>query len=169
MRRAAFEQAGGYATTAPHAEDYELWLRLAELGSLDNVPAALVDRRVHGQSVSDRNSLTQEETVATLMARESSRLLGEPVPEEATRSLRAAFQSPGAADADSLRDAGRLVRRYFQAFVRTGALDRAQARAVRADAASRLRLLARAARRVDRRLSLELAGTSVRMQLGVRR
>jgi glycosyltransferase involved in cell wall biosynthesis len=42
---------GGYATAALHAEDYDLWTRLASLGRLANLPEPLCEYRVHGNSV----------------------------------------------------------------------------------------------------------------------
>jgi len=164
MRRDAFERAGGYSAVAPHAEDYDLLLRLAELGSLDNLPTLLADRRVHGRSISDRNSAEQEDSAAELTARSLSRLLEEPVSRERARALRATLQAPHEADPAALRDAERLVRASLSAYIRSAALDRDERRTVRADAASRLELLARGAWRVERRLALELAGAS----LGVR-
>ena len=49
MRRRLFERVGGYPTSSPHAEDYDLWLRAVHHAELDNVPEFLLDRRVHGE------------------------------------------------------------------------------------------------------------------------
>jgi glycosyltransferase involved in cell wall biosynthesis len=51
-----------YLSTAPHAEDYDLWVRLAGSTELDNVPEILLERRVYGESVSDRNADRQRES-----------------------------------------------------------------------------------------------------------
>jgi glycosyltransferase involved in cell wall biosynthesis len=53
-----------YAADAVHAEDYDLWVRLAAETELDNVPEILFERRVHGGSVSDRNANVQAEIAA---------------------------------------------------------------------------------------------------------
>jgi len=52
MRRDAVLIAGGYRTLAGrYAQDYDLWLRLAEVGSIANLPDAYLGYRVHkGQS-----------------------------------------------------------------------------------------------------------------------
>ena len=38
MRRAEIIAAGGYSSNYPHAEDYELWLRLSRRFHLANIP-----------------------------------------------------------------------------------------------------------------------------------
>jgi len=53
-----------YANDAVHAEDYHLWVRLAAETELDNVPEILFERRVHGDSVSDRNAQVQTQSAA---------------------------------------------------------------------------------------------------------
>lgn len=45
FRRTAYDEAGGYREAL--CEDYHLWLSMAPLGKLANVPRALVDFRVH--------------------------------------------------------------------------------------------------------------------------
>ncbi len=52
LRRDAALDAGGYRPAFDGAEDYDLWLRLAELHDLVNLPDALLNYREHaGQSV----------------------------------------------------------------------------------------------------------------------
>lgn len=46
MRRAAVEAAGGYRQAYLRAEDYDLWLRLAERGRLANLPEPLLEYRI---------------------------------------------------------------------------------------------------------------------------
>ena len=50
VRKSAVLQAGGYDERYPCAEDYSLWLRLAEVGKLANLPACHLCYRVHGSS-----------------------------------------------------------------------------------------------------------------------
>ena len=47
MRSAAVRAAGGYNHSALRVEDYELWLRLGAHGVLANIPAVLLDYRMH--------------------------------------------------------------------------------------------------------------------------
>ncbi|WP_300039406.1 glycosyltransferase [uncultured Roseobacter sp.] len=62
MRRAALETVGGYHDSCPHAEDIDLWLRMAEVGRIENLGDVLLKYRVHDQSVS---ALKQEEQSAS--------------------------------------------------------------------------------------------------------
>ena len=55
FRRSAFERAGRYRPAFTHAEDYDLWLRLAELGKVCNLPERLVAYRLHDGSNTARN------------------------------------------------------------------------------------------------------------------
>jgi glycosyltransferase involved in cell wall biosynthesis len=46
MRRAALDRAGGYDPSFPVAQDYDLWMRLARVTRLANLPEPLVIRRL---------------------------------------------------------------------------------------------------------------------------
>ena len=50
VRKSAVLKAGGYDERYPCAEDYSLWLRLAEIGQLANLPACHLCYRVHATS-----------------------------------------------------------------------------------------------------------------------
>lgn len=51
IRKEAILKVGGYRQECNYAEDYDLWLRLAEIGQLANLPEVLVEYRQHVQSV----------------------------------------------------------------------------------------------------------------------
>lgn len=51
FRREAVERAGGYREMAQWVEDLDLYLRLARLGELNNLPDVLLHYRFHEQSV----------------------------------------------------------------------------------------------------------------------
>ncbi len=51
MRRDAVARAGGYRVEAQWVEDLDLYLRLAQIGRLTNLPEFLLDYRYHSQSV----------------------------------------------------------------------------------------------------------------------
>jgi hypothetical protein len=53
FRREAVLRAGNYLDERP-VEDYSLWLRLARVGRLANLPTILVNYRVHESSVTER-------------------------------------------------------------------------------------------------------------------
>jgi len=51
IRREAFEKIGGYREEYQHAEDADLFLRLAEIGKLANLPEVLLEYRQHLASI----------------------------------------------------------------------------------------------------------------------
>ena len=59
MRTDLVRRVGGYRDACRHAEDYDLWLRLAEVGDVAILPEALVQYRIHAQSVSRQRTLNQ--------------------------------------------------------------------------------------------------------------
>lgn len=73
IRRSAFLQAGLYDLRYPHAEDKELWLRMAEIGRLANLPEYCLRYRVHMQSVSSQNQEVQNENCRQASAEAAAR------------------------------------------------------------------------------------------------
>jgi len=65
FRRDAMLAVGGYRSGFPHAEDYDLYLRLADHGTFINPPHLVLYYRVHSGSLSMRN-LERQETSAVL-------------------------------------------------------------------------------------------------------
>jgi len=59
MRRTAIEKVGGYRKPMQTAEDFDLWLRVADIGDLANLPEVLLRYRVHPNQVSAAQRLTQ--------------------------------------------------------------------------------------------------------------
>ncbi len=55
-RRSLIERAGGFDESLTFAEDWDLWLRLAELSEVDFVPEPLVAIRLHDDSMQHRNA-----------------------------------------------------------------------------------------------------------------
>ena len=76
MRRSAVTDVGGYDEASPRTEDYELWLRLAARGPLDNLQRDLVDYRIHGQQHSGAGSLGGGARKIRLARREAVRSRG---------------------------------------------------------------------------------------------
>jgi glycosyltransferase involved in cell wall biosynthesis len=72
MRRDAFLAVGGYRRQFPAAEDFDLWLRVAERFRLANLPEALLLYRLHPAQVSEQAAWTQRSSrnLALLSARE---------------------------------------------------------------------------------------------------
>ena len=72
MRRDAVLKAGGYRKAFSHAEDYDLWLRMSDLGyAIANLPQPLLNYREHGANVSQVHREVQGQL--TIMARLSHR------------------------------------------------------------------------------------------------
>jgi hypothetical protein len=71
MRREAFEAVGGYRVNFDHAEDLDLWLRLAAGGKIANLPQPVVKYRIHG----DQQTLHKqdEQALFSVAARASAR------------------------------------------------------------------------------------------------
>jgi glycosyltransferase involved in cell wall biosynthesis len=75
MRRAALP-APAYRASDPHAEDYDLWVRISRRTTLDNLNETLLERRVHGGSVSDQNLVAQEASTIRVQQRAIEAVLG---------------------------------------------------------------------------------------------
>lgn len=59
MRREQVIQAGAYREACRHAEDYDLWLRLLEIGKIDNLDEPLLYYREHDKKISVTESFAQ--------------------------------------------------------------------------------------------------------------
>jgi glycosyltransferase involved in cell wall biosynthesis len=64
IRKQALLALGGYRATFPHAEDYELFLRISKYGRVHNLNEILLNYRNHEQSVSRRHVELQEMAMA---------------------------------------------------------------------------------------------------------
>lgn len=96
VRRAAMEAIGHYRAAYRHAEDYDLWLRLSEVGKLANLPETLVSYRIHARQVSAANLVEQTANAALAWLAYCERRADQPDPTAGLEAL------PDLADADSL-------------------------------------------------------------------
>jgi len=80
MRREAFRAAGGYRRGLNVAEDYDLWLRMAEVTELANLPDRLVRYRIHKASATARRPIRQAIAIACVAAAGEARRRGAPEP-----------------------------------------------------------------------------------------
>ena len=69
FRRQAVIDLGGYNHHATHAEDYELWLRIAAAWRIARIPHLLLRYRVHGDQVSRTNVIPPASRRAVAQAR----------------------------------------------------------------------------------------------------
>src|SRR5690606_10889206 len=85
--KSALEAVGGYRSNFPHAEDYDLYLRLAGHGTFYNPPKLVLYYRVHSASLPMMN-LERQETSAVLAELSAyARREGLPDPGDADRPL----------------------------------------------------------------------------------
>jgi glycosyltransferase involved in cell wall biosynthesis len=66
MRRSALEQVGGYRPEAKGVEDFDLWLRMATVGTVGSLPDELTHYRIHAGQVS-RTARFSDSAQATLL------------------------------------------------------------------------------------------------------
>jgi GT2 family glycosyltransferase len=66
MRLDAVRRIGGFDEQWTYAQDYDLWLRLAEIGRLSNLPEIILNYRLHLSSVSFTTRRTQYESVVEI-------------------------------------------------------------------------------------------------------
>jgi len=66
MRKEAFTQVGGYRRVFPHAEDYDLFLRISEHFQCGNLKPVVVQYRIHPHQLSLRTR--RQQTIAKLAA-----------------------------------------------------------------------------------------------------
>lgn len=78
---------GGYRPAFVHAEDYDLWLRLARVTRLANLPDKLVAYRVYPGQVSNRHMIAQIRSAALAWLSHQACLAGRPDPAEGLATL----------------------------------------------------------------------------------
>lgn len=88
IRRAEAVDCGGYNRDATHAEDYELWLRLAASGRIDSLPLPLLHYRLHPGQVTSTKAIPRSGRKAVGAARVAlARARGESVVAARLRQL----------------------------------------------------------------------------------
>lgn len=81
-RRTTLIDLGGYNPEMSAAEDYDLLLRLAEVGQVANLPEPLYRYRQHPQSVSSSRSRLQMHNIAVAREQAARRRASTPLPSE---------------------------------------------------------------------------------------
>jgi GT2 family glycosyltransferase len=87
IRREAFNLVGGYRTIFLQAEDYDLWLRIAEHFEIANLPQPVFKLRYHPYQLSVRKR--SQQTLCYLAARASAvrRKAGQPDPLDSAKEI----------------------------------------------------------------------------------
>ena len=113
MRRGAVLQVGGYRKAFPHAEDYDLWLRMSDLGyAIANLPQPLLNYREHDANVSVVHRQAQMRSVILAHFAHRVRKAGLPDPFAAVEIVNAEFIRTIPAHLRSVLDAELFVMRH---------------------------------------------------------
>ena len=91
FRRALLQQAGNYDEHLEGTEDYDLWLRLAEITELDKVPLYLYRYRFHAASFSESRRPYQAWQQARTLEKTIARRYGPPPNPQRYRPVAKAF------------------------------------------------------------------------------
>jgi hypothetical protein len=87
LRREAFVLAGGYRSVVAHAEDYDLWLRIAERFQFANLEAVVLKYRIHAYQVSVRKRMQQTQGMLVAQMAAKRRKDGLPDPLNETKEI----------------------------------------------------------------------------------
>ena len=115
MRRSAVLKVGGYRKAFTHAQDYDLWLRMSDLGyAIANLPQPLLNYREHGANVSAVNKEVQ--ALGNTLARFAHRVrkAGLPDPFEGVATIDAEFIQTVPAHLRPGLDAAFFLARHFR-------------------------------------------------------
>ena len=124
MRAAACRAIGGYHADYPHAEDLDFFLRLGELGRLENMREPLLQYRTHPSSVSAKNADAQWRSAKKAVEAALVRRGADPKSVRMTTPIRASAETPAelhrkwswwALDSGHLRTARKHARLAFLA------------------------------------------------------
>jgi glycosyltransferase involved in cell wall biosynthesis len=80
VRTETLRVVSGYRRTARHAEDYDLWLRLVEIGPIANLPDVVLSYRSHATNTSIVRFIEQQIAVLAARAAARQRRSGKPDP-----------------------------------------------------------------------------------------
>ena len=69
--KAAFDQTGGYRPAFVHADDYDLWLRIAERYAVANLPEVVLQYRIHRDQITARH--LRQQIISVLGSRAAAR------------------------------------------------------------------------------------------------
>lgn len=87
MRRDAFARTGGYRAVFAQAEDYDLWLRIADHYHCANLEKVVLHYRIHPNQLSLRRRTQQTLCVLAAQVAASSRRNGRPDPMESVNEI----------------------------------------------------------------------------------
>lgn len=68
IRKDAFQKVGGYCESYRYTQDYDLWLKLGEIGLLENLPVHLLKYRVHPTAITTNHKERQAKTAKQILS-----------------------------------------------------------------------------------------------------
>lgn len=98
MRRGVLQKVGGYRAEYQHAEDFDLWLRMSEVGEIHNLPEILLLYRQHPGSICALQRPAQRLSVRAAVV-DAKRRRGLPYTEESVDPGKSQKSAPKVADA----------------------------------------------------------------------
>jgi cellulose synthase/poly-beta-1,6-N-acetylglucosamine synthase-like glycosyltransferase len=104
MRKSLVERTGGYRPAYVHAEDYDLWLRMADVSRLANLRQPLLRYRTHSNQVSMTNARQQVVSVVAAQIAAAARKMGRPEPFATDRHVTQADLERSQGDASLLTE-----------------------------------------------------------------
>lgn len=87
MRTDLVRRLGGYRAAYRYCEDFDLWLRMAEVAELRNLPEILLEYRRSPDQVSERNAIEQHYGAQIALLAHKEREAGRPDPTESLAVL----------------------------------------------------------------------------------
>ena len=127
MRRRAVLKAGGYRKAFSYAQDYDLWLRMIDLGyAIANLPWPLLNYREHGANVTEVHWQAQWRSSILARLAHQMRKAGLPDPFDGVEAINTEFiQTIPDHLRPSFEAAFFLARHFCLSFARRGELDAA--------------------------------------------
>ena len=135
LHRARAGADARYSIDFPHAEDYELLLRLSRGHAVDNLPEVLLHQRMHSGSVSARHRDAQRDSAARALVAHVQATYGVEVEPAAARALLDPRHYFSKACATSDTPIGTLLELERRFIAKEGGLADADCKAVRRDVA----------------------------------
>ena len=177
MRRDAVLKIGGYRKAFCPAEDYDLWLRMSDLGqAIANLPQPLLNYREHGSNVSAVHWQTQRRSTILARLARQVRKAGLPDPFEGVETIDAGLIRTVPAHLRQGVEAEIFAHRYSRLWLAGGEeLDAAWQEYLRLDAQTQrdtrmrnflLQLFKRAVRKRKYRIALRACIEVFRLHLG---
>ena len=137
IHKKLLDQEGGYATEALYAEDYDLWIRLNKKTLFSNISDILYLYRIHGENISLKKDMEQEQKSIAVSKKAISGFLGKNVPLSSIEKLRRATRFEILEKTD-LQSVINIIEDLYQVFIENNILNQHEKKEVAEDVANNL-------------------------------